>query len=119
MQSAEKILLGTKELKEAERLRSELAMRGVDIKLMHNSQTCSKGCSINVEVWADPNDLSVIDEVLAAQRERLLAGLTFDAKLLEEVFDPEKEQAICPACGTSFATALHACPDCGLVFVNS
>jgi hypothetical protein len=117
MQSQDKMYLGTQELTAAERLRSELSLRGVDLKLMHNAQTCNKGCSITVEVWAHPDDLPAINQVLAEQHQRLMAGLEYDAKLFEEVFDPSKAEATCPCCGTSFATSEQACPDCGLVFV--
>ncbi|MGV1099058.1 zinc ribbon-containing (seleno)protein DG [Thiovibrio sp. JS02] len=32
----------------------------------------------------------------------------------DAVFDPEAGEAVCPACGFTFATTTTVCPDCGL-----
>jgi rRNA maturation endonuclease Nob1 len=44
------------------------------------------------------------------------AGLDFDPEVVGQVFDPDKEQATCPACATEFSTKESECPECGLCF---
>ena len=52
-----------------------------------------------------------------AQEYRQSTGLAdHDLSLAGEVYDPASSEAICPACGCRFGTALTACPDCGLCF---
>lgn len=111
-------LLGIIEFNEAKRLQAALAERGIEIRLFNNPQTCSTGgCAPSVEVHANETDLPVISEWLGAERTRLFEGLEYDPALSDEVFDPEKESARCPACGTQFAMTSPECPDCGLVLM--
>ena len=52
--------------------------------------------------------------------EKILRGLdlsSFDSNLSEEIFDQNKDTAVCPACGASFSTKESECPECGLVFI--
>lgn len=120
MQTSEngKVLLGVIELAEAKRIRSALLTKGVDLEFMHNPETCSSGsCKTSVEVYVDPGQAEVVLEFLRAERANLLEGLGEMIKHAGEVFDTAKDQATCPACGTSFSTSAKECPDCGLVFV--
>lgn len=116
MTDEERILLGVADVSEANRIKTELARHEVDIKLAHNPQTCSTGCTPTVEVWAREQDLPKIEVFFREQREKLFAGLKFDPELVNQTFDVEKEEATCPACSTTFSTKLRECPDCGLVF---
>lgn len=110
-------LVGILDLKEAKRIQSILADRGVRLHLLRNPETCSSGsCAPSVEVHAAPADLAKIREFFVEERSRSLAGLDFDPALVGEVFDPSKDSARCPACGTVFSTQLTTCPDCGLGF---
>ena len=116
MPDPEKILVGIMGLIDAKRLKEKLAEIGIQIELGHNKETCTKGCQVTVEVWADPAHLAKIQEVVKEERSKLLDDLDFDPDQSNQVFDPTKETAICPACGTEFSTKLKECPECGLVF---
>ena len=117
MPDAEKAMLGIMELVDAKRLKENLAEMGVEIELGHNKETCTKGCKVTVEVWADPAHLTKIQEVLREERSKLLDDLDVDPDLANQVFDPNEESAVCPACGAKFSTELKECPECGLVFM--
>jgi hypothetical protein len=111
------VVLGNAEYNEAKRLKSLLEERGIQIELRSHPENCgSKTCKPTLEVVALEADLPAIQAFLGEQRSKELAGLEFDASLLSEVFDPEKETARCPACGATFETRLGECPDCGLRF---
>ena len=117
MSDAEKVMMGIMELVDAKRLKEKLAETGVEIELGHNKETCTKGCKVTVEVWADPAHLPKIQEVLREERSKLLDDLDVDPDLANQVFDPNEESAVCPACGTKFSTKLKECPECRLVFM--
>src|SRR5690554_4418044 len=101
-------------LVEAKALQQQLEKRGVLIRLDHNEATCRRGCTVTVEVWASPGDLSAVRETLDNNFAQMLDGNEVDWERLNQVYDPAKETAICPACGFSFSTQESACPDCGL-----
>ncbi|OFZ19301.1 MAG: hypothetical protein A2X94_04000 [Bdellovibrionales bacterium GWB1_55_8] len=111
------VLLGKSELADAKRLQSALEERGVRLSLVNDPAACTtKTCKPTVDVFARPMDLPQVREFLDQERTKLYDGLSVDAQLLEEVYDPEKETARCPACGTTFSTQATECPDCGLAF---
>lgn len=101
-------------LNEAKNIQDGLKSRGVDVQLNHNDETCSRGCSVTVEVHAKKTDLPIIKAYLDENFAKSLEGHEVDMKTLNSVFDPAKEKAICPACGFEFSTDSKACPDCGL-----
>ena len=114
-----KVLLGVIDLVEAKRLRNVLAERGVVLELISNPATCSSGkCGTSVEVYVDAEQVAQFRAFIAAERAIVLEGLGARPELHDEVFDSEKENAICPACGTEFSTRSVECPDCGLGFVS-
>ncbi|HUP58332.1 MAG TPA: hypothetical protein VM598_12820 [Bdellovibrionota bacterium] len=115
---AETIHLGTLEYQEAKRIQSLLEERGVKLELAVQPESCGKGCKPVADVFVDEEKLPVVRELLTAEREKGFAGLEFDSTLVDQVFDTEKEDAVCPACGTAFKTTARECPDCGLVFVT-
>ncbi len=112
----ELILLGTLPLEEAKSLQRTLHGRGVEAQLDHNQKTCTRGCAVTVEVLVPRESIAEVQEVLRTQYEKLTAGLDVDWQRVSAVFDPSKEEATCPACGTQFSTGLGQCPDCGLCF---
>lgn len=111
-----KVLLGKLEVKAAEGLRAKLNKLGIHVLLIHNEVTCGRGCAVQVEVWAHPNDLAVIKNTLDTERLKMFEDMGYDPKLAEAVFNPDAPTAICPACGTSFETSRTECPECGLCF---
>ncbi len=114
----EKICLGVLPANEGTRLKSLLATKDIEIVLLFNHATCTSGCrgSGTVELWAHKNDLDEIVKTFSVEKLRLLDGLEFDPEIINQVYDPSQEAAICPACGTKFSTSLGECPDCGLGF---
>ncbi len=110
------IRLGTMPLEEAKNLQRILATRQVDAQLDHNAHTCTRGCTVTVEVLVPEMAIPVVQEVMKEQYQKLTQGLSVDWNLLNEVFDPSNESATCPACGTKFSTQTVECPDCGLCF---
>ncbi len=113
-----KILVGVIEINEAKRLRDKLSTRGVEIDLIHNEQTCRKGCQSKVEVWVDEQHVKQAQALFQEEVKRMIdaEGTEVNHEQLDQVFDPEAKTTICPACGTEFSTDLKECPDCGLVF---
>lgn len=90
----------------------------MEIELVHNEQTCRKGCQSKVEVWVDSQYLQEVQELFQEEVKRMIEaeGTGVDHEQIGQVFDPEAKTTICPACGTEFSTELKECPDCGLVF---
>ena len=110
------VLLGTMPLEEAKTLQRQLATRGVEAQLNHNGHTCTRGCSVTVELLVPEPSLPEVRTVMREQYQRLSAGLQVDWELLGEVYDVTQAQATCPACGEVFSTQLKECPGCGLCF---
>ena len=116
MLSEDKVMLGTMPTDQANKIKGRLAVHGVEVMTLINPKGCNTGCSITVEMWALPKDIPLIGQVIAEMRKQDMAGLEFDEAQINSVYDTEKEEAICPACGTSFSTRLTECPECGLNF---
>lgn len=117
-ENAEEVLIGTIEYNEAKRIKAALSEKGIELRLAGDSTACaSKSCRISLQVFSQTKDLPLVREFLIAEQQKVFEGLDFDPNIINEVFDPEQEQARCPACGTSFKTSSTSCPDCGLVFV--
>lgn len=101
-------------LAEAKHIESQLREKGVEARLDHNEATCRRGCTVTVELWAKEADLPAVKQVFDEGFAKLLEGHEVDLALLNQVFDPSKESAQCPACGFEFSTSELSCPDCGL-----
>lgn len=78
---------------------------------------CGKGCGgpkfqlqVRLEEARDAQHLLLMDH-------RRVTGLEHHGEPYRDtVFNPEAEEAVCPACGFAFSTATTTCPDCGLCF---
>ncbi len=116
MTDTAKICLGKASQLEAEQFKSLMAKSSIEVALVHNASTCSKGCSIQLEIWAHPDDLPAIQETLTTNKIKSFEDQHYNPDLLDAVFDPEAEIATCPACATSFKTSHAECPECGLRF---
>ena len=114
--NTDKVLLGTAEYNEAQRIKSLLAEKDIVIETMHNPSSCTSGCKVTLEVWASSADLPEISKFFQKERNNLMAGLDYNEEQINQVFDPSLDNATCPACGTEFSTTKSECPDCGLVF---
>lgn len=102
-------------LEEAKGLQDQLRSKNIELQLEHNDATCTRGCSVTVEVLGYEKDLPVISEVYRDNYMKLLEGHDVNLDALNAVYDPSKSNATCPACATEFSTKLSECPECGLV----
>jgi len=116
LEATQKVLLGTAPVVNANRYKDLLAAQDIVVELAYNASTCKTGCSHTMEIWAHPDDLAAAVELIKADSSRNYAGLEFDPQLVNQVFDSDKAEAQCPACGCVFATSSSECPDCGLGF---
>lgn len=113
------VLLGMSDYAEAKRIQAKLELRRVELRFKADPETCgSKTCKPRVEVWVKQTDIPVFKEFMMLEQSRDFGGLEVDHSLLGEVYDPERGQARCPACGTQFSTEKTECPDCGLMFAG-
>jgi hypothetical protein len=113
----QKILLGKAPQPEAERIKATMFKHGIEIALAHNAMTCaSGGCGIQLEVWAHPDDVKQIQQIIALDWQANAAHLGHDPSLAEHVFDPSAAKVTCPACAAEFVPSKNECPDCGLNF---
>ncbi len=107
--------VGTMALQEAKELERILKERGVEATLNHDSASCTRGCAVTVDVLVAEESRQAAGEVLRERFQGLAEGQV-DWALLNHVYDPSAAEAVCPACGTRFATTSRECPDCGLAF---
>lgn len=103
-------------LQEAKDLQRYCLENEIEIFLNHNEKTCTRGCTVTVEVHANENDLENIQSIYSKQYQKSLDGLMFDPEIINSVFDPSAEFVTCPACGHIFPPTHLECPDCGLSF---
>lgn len=103
-------------LEEAKTLQRVLSEQGTELVLDHNDHTCTRGCAVTVEILVAAEDLAKVQQVMKSEWAQHASGQQVRWELLDEVFDSGRSQAVCPACGTSFATSSRQCPDCGLCF---
>lgn len=111
----EMIKIAVMSLQEAKSFQDQLMKKGVTIQLEHNEKTCTRGCTVTVELLGRQQDLPVIAEVFQSNYAKLLEGHDVNPEVVNSIYDPSKEIALCPACGTDFSTKLTECPECGLV----
>ncbi len=110
-----KLYLGVMELQDAKRIQAELKNSEVNVELRHNDETCTRGCTIRVEMWGEEKNLELFQEFFFKEQARHVEGLEIDPNLINEVFDPTSEEVVCQACGFKFKPAAQ-CPDCGLSY---
>ena len=110
----ESIFLGVMELQEAKNHQFKLKSLGVDIIFKVNPQTCTTGCKVTVEVWADEADAGILKTHFQNDYLKNVKGHEPNLDNLTQVFDPLATEVICQACGTTFSPTTNECPDCGL-----
>ena len=119
MVADEKVLLAVLGVRDAEILESRLLALGISIATIFNHSTCKTGCSPSKEIWAHPLDVASIQKFITEEHLRVLKDLGADPELIQSVYDPDKTEATCPACGHTFPTKHSSCPECGLVLGTS
>ena len=108
------IHLGVMDLNEAKHLKERLLKEGIELILNHDGATCTRGCRVTVELSVLEKDFEKVSHFMAQDYLKNLEGHDYNLELLDNVFDPNSEWAICPACGTKFSTGLSICPECEL-----
>jgi hypothetical protein len=76
----------------------------------------SGGCAPKFQLQVRQEEVPDALQVLAQEHHRATVLAEHDATHAGAVFNPEAEEAVCPACGFGFATTTTTCPDCGLCF---
>jgi hypothetical protein len=110
------VLVGIIPLIEAKAMQDKMQQKGAELILNHNEQTCTRGCTVTVEVRCEEQHLPLLKQVMTENYQAMIEGLDVDFEQISSVFDQNQSEATCPACGTHFATTHTECPECGLVF---
>lgn len=112
----DQIFLGVMELQEAKNHQLKLKVQGVNLTLKVNDQTCTTGCKVTVEVWAEQADDVVVKSHFKDDYFKHVRGHEPNLEHLSQVFDPTASEVICQACGAKFSPTVNECPDCGLMY---
>lgn len=112
----DEIFLGVMELQEAKNHQLKLKAVGVSLALKVNSKTCTSGCKVTVEVWANEADGALIKDHFEQDYLRNIKGHMPNMENLSQIFDPLASEVICQACGAKFSPTVNECPDCGLIY---
>lgn len=110
------LFLGVMELQEAKNHQYQLKSQGIEVTLKVNSQTCTTGCKVTVEVWAPATAAEVLQRHFQTDYLKHVKGHEPDFGNLAQVFDPSLDEVVCQACGMKFSPKENECPDCGLVY---
>jgi hypothetical protein len=111
-----KVFLGVMDLQEAKTHQLRLGEKGFKVELKTNSNTCTTGCRVTVEVWGDEVDMEGLQEHFSKDYLKNLKGHGPNFEHLSAVFDPLLSEVICQACGAKFTPSSTECPDCGLCY---
>src|SRR5688500_13298672 len=112
----EQIFSGVMGLQEAKNHQLKLKTQGIDITLKVNDQTCTTGCKVTVEVWAEQADQEVVLVHFKEDYLKHVKGHEHNPEFLAQVFDPTASEVTCQACGSKFSPLVNECPDCGLMY---
>lgn len=113
----ELIKLAVMPIHEAKALQDQLKKENIDIVLNHDDATCTRGCTVTVEVTGRESDAPKIAQIYHDNFKKLTDGHEVNWEAIDSVFDPNAEMAVCPACTFEFKPTSNACPDCGLEFL--
>ncbi len=110
------VLLGVMEIGQAKDVQAKLKKQGIETVLNTNDETCTRGCSVTVELWGEEKDLDSLREFFSSEYMKNLEGHDVNPELLNQVFDSSAQEVICQACGFKFSPEKSECPDCGLCY---
>lgn len=116
MSNSEQVFITVMGLQEAKNHQIKLKAKGVSLNLKTNSQTCSRGCKVTVELWGDAADQELLQEYFSSDLLRSLDADKINFEALNAVYDPSSVEVTCQACAFKFAPHLSECPDCGLCY---
>lgn len=110
----ELIRLAVMPLNEAKALQDQLKKSNIEVVLNHNEESCTRGCTITVEVNGKKEDAPLIAQIYHDNFKKMTEGHDVNWEAIDSVFDPSAEQVVCPACTHKFTPSGPDCPDCGL-----
>ncbi len=105
-------------LTELKKLEDLLKTENIGTLVSGDDASCGKGCKpsvhfLNVRREEAGDAMAIIE----TEYHRSLGMADYDTSHCDAVFNPEAEEALCPACGHRFAASGGLeCPDCGLCF---
>ena len=104
-------------LADLKHLKSLLEAEQIGVMISKEGGGCaSGGCAPKFQLQVRQEEVPDALQVLAEEHRRATVLAEHDAAHAGAVFNPEAEEAVCPACGFGFATTTTTCPDCGLCF---
>lgn len=103
-------------LAETKRLQDLLEDVQIATLINKEGQDCGGGCAAKFNLLVREEEAQEALQILAEDHRRVTALAGHQAIHAGAVFNPEDEEAVCPACGFIFATTSTSCPDCGLCF---
>ena len=105
-------------LADLKHLKALLEAEQIAAMISKDGQACGSGggCAPKFHLQVRQEEIQDALQVLAQEHRRATVLAEHDDTHAEAVFNPEAEEAVCPACGFGFATTTTTCPDCGLCF---
>lgn len=97
-------------------LKTLLEAEQIGVMISKDGDGCGGGCTPKFQLLVRQEEAPDAMQVLAEEHRRATVLAEHDAAHTGAVFNPEAEEAVCPACGFAFATTTTTCPDCGLCF---
>lgn len=111
----ELVVLQQGSLADLKPIQALLAGERIGVLISGDQQACGKGCcgpKLHLQVRRE--DAADALALLAEEHRRTTGLAGHEMSFAEAVFDPGAGEAVCPACGFTFATISAVCPDCGL-----
>lgn len=112
----QQLFLGVMDFQEAKNHQYKLKTEGVILELKTNKKTCTTGCKITVEVWADEKDERALRTYFQNDFMKHVSGHEINFDHLSAIFDTNASEVTCQACGSKFSPQVNECPECGLVY---
>lgn len=104
-------------LGELRRLQSLLDEENIASLIVGDNDSCGKGCCPSLHyLLIRKDDYREASGLMEKDYRETTVWEDYANNCSDEVFDPDKDEAVCPACGHIFPTSSASCPDCGLCF---
>ena len=81
----EHIKLAILPLVDAKGLQDQLKSKGVELVLNHNDQTCTRGCTVTVEVLGLEKDVEIIAKTYQENYQKLTDDFHLNKKIIDSV----------------------------------
>ncbi|MBU0730645.1 MAG: hypothetical protein KKE17_15075 [Proteobacteria bacterium] len=104
-------------LKELKNIQQLLEKQRIASLITGDENSCGKGCCPSMHFLSvRQEDAYAAAGIMEDEFRRLTFLADHDTAHADRVFNPESDDAVCPACGNVFSTSQDVCPDCGLCF---